>query len=74
MACPQIEEQTERHQPHLILREVQLYDAVIQQPGKQFFVRYPARLFFPPLSSLSTLRCLPRTIASMIASLYSERS
>ncbi len=74
VAGPQIEQQPERRQPHLVLCEVQLNDAVVKEPGKQLFVCYPARLFFPPPSSLSTLRCVPRVMASMMASLYSARS
>ncbi len=73
VAGPQIEQQPEGRQPHLILREAQLYDPIIKEPGKQLIVRYPATVFFPS-SSLSTLRLVPRTMASMIASLYSARS
>ena len=73
MAGPQIEQQPERRQPHLILREAQLYDAVVKEPGEQLIVCYPAAVFFPS-SSLSTFRLVPRTMASMIASLYSARS
>lgn len=73
MAGPQIEQQPERRQPHLVLREAQLNDAVIKEPGKQLIVCYPATVFFPS-SSLSTLRLVPRIMAFMIASLYSARS
>lgn len=73
VAGPQIKQQPERRQPHLVLGEAQLYDAVIKEPGKQLIVRYPACVFFSS-SSLSTFRLVPRIMASMIASLYSARS
>ena len=38
----EIEQQTEGRRPYLILCEMQLGDAVIKEPGKQLFVRYPA--------------------------------
>ena len=48
-------------------------DAVIQEPGEQFRVVYPAVAFFESFS-LSTLRCVPLNSASVIADLYSVRS
>ena len=46
----------------------QMGHAVIQKPGKQFFIAYPATVFFPS-GSLSTFRLVPRYIASIMASL-----
>ena len=40
-------------------------DAVIQEPGEQFRVVYPAVAFFESFS-LSTLRCVPLNSASVI--------
>ena len=68
MAFPEIHKQTKRHEPHFILRETQMGHAVIQKPGKQLLVTYPAAVFFPS-GSLSTFRLVPRYIASMMASL-----
>ena len=73
VASPKVEKKTERRQPHLVLGEAQLNDAVVKEPGEQLIVCYPAAVFFPS-SSLSTFRLVPRTMASMIASLYSARS
>lgn len=42
VALHEIEQQTEGRRPDLILRKKQLGDAVIKEPGKQLFVRYPA--------------------------------
>ena len=42
VAFNEIEQQTEGRRPDLILRKMQLGDAVIKEPGKQLFVRYPA--------------------------------
>ena len=42
VAFNKIEQQTEGSRPDLILREMQLGDAVVKEPGKQLFVRYPA--------------------------------
>ena len=42
VAFNEIEQQTEGRRPDLILRKMKLGDAVIKQPGKQLFVRYPA--------------------------------
>ena len=68
MAFPEVHKQAERHEPHLILRETQMGHAVIQKPGKQFFIAYPAAVFFPS-GSLSIFRFVPRYMASMMASL-----
>src|SRR5699024_2849442 len=68
MAFPEVHKQAKRHEPHFILRETQMGHAVIQKPGKQFFIAYPAAVFFPS-GSLSTFRLVPRYIASMMASL-----
>lgn len=74
MALPQIEQLPERHKPHLFRPQVQLCRAVIEQPGKQFSVVYPAVTAFFEVSSLSTFRFVPFSIASVIASLYSASS
>lgn len=62
MDLPLVEQVPERHQPDLLLRPVELCNAVIDQPGKQFLfvppapgIVYPAIEFFEvALSSLST--------------------
>mgnify|MGYP004576433135 CR=1 FL=1 len=74
MALPQIEEKSKRHKPHLFRPEVQLRRSVIEQPGKQFSVVYPAVTAFFELSSLCTFRFVPFIMASVIASLYSASS
>ena len=38
VALPQIQQQTKRHQPHLILAEMKMGKAVIEKPGKQLRV------------------------------------
>lgn len=58
VAFPQVEEQTKRHRPKLLLRQVKLGDAVIEKPGKQFLVCYPTCAFFGS-ASLSILRFVP---------------
>ena len=60
MALPQIQQQTKRHQPHLILAEMKVGKAVIEKPGKQLRIgdRYPTGAFFESFS-LSTLRLVP---------------
>ena len=58
MAFPQVKQKTERHQPHLVLREVQLSQTVIEKPGKQFFTAYSASAFFAS-GSLSMFRRVP---------------
>src|SRR5699024_11785354 len=68
VAFPQIHEQAKRYEPHLLHVQGEVGHAVIQKPGKQFFIAYPAAVFFPS-GSLSTFRLVPRYIASMMASL-----
>ena len=60
MAFPQIQQQTKRHQPHLILAEMKVGKAVIKKPGKQFRIGdcYPTCAFFVSFS-LSTFRLVP---------------
>lgn len=60
VALPQIQQQTERHQPHLILAEMKVGKAVIEKPGKQLRIgdRYPTGAFFESFS-LSTFRLVP---------------
>ena len=60
MALPQIQQQTKRHQPHLILAEMKVGKAVIKKPGKQLRIgdRYPTFAFFESFS-LSTFRLVP---------------
>ncbi len=74
MALPQIQQKPKRHQPHLFRIEVQLHRAVIEQPGEQFCVIHSAVTAFFEVSSLSTFRFVPFSIASVIASLYSASS
>ena len=74
MALPQIQQIPERHQPHLFRTEVQLRRAVIEQPSEQFCVIHSAVTAFFEISSLSMLRFVPFSIASVIASLYSASS
>ncbi|MBQ4370067.1 MAG: hypothetical protein II784_03600 [Oscillospiraceae bacterium] len=64
MALPQIEQQSERHRPDLILGKMKLGEAVIKEPGKQLFVRYPTTAFFES-PSLSTFLFVPLYIASV---------
>ena len=73
MTFNKVKQQTKWHQPHLALRQIEMGDAVIQEPGEQFRVVYPAVAFFESFS-LSTLRCVPLNSASVIADLYSVRS
>ena len=60
VAFPQIQQQTKRHQPHLILRQMKVGKTVIEKPGKQFRIgdRYPTCAFFASFS-LSTFRLVP---------------
>lgn len=60
VALPQIQQQTKRHQPHLILRQMEVSKAVIKKPGKQLRIgdRYPTCAFFESFS-LSTFRLVP---------------
>ncbi len=60
MAFPQIQQQTKRHQPHLILRQMKVGKAVIEKPGKQLRIGdcYPTGTFFASFS-LSTFRLVP---------------
>lgn len=74
MALPQIEQLPKRHKPQLFRPEVQLCRTVIEQPSKQFSVVYPAVTAFFELSSLTTFRFVPFSIASVIASLHSASS
>lgn len=74
MALPQIHQKPERHKPHLFRSKVQLRRSVIEQPGEQFCVIHSAVTAFFEVSSLSMLRFVPFSIASVIASLYSASS
>ena len=74
MTLPQIQQKTKRHKPHLFRSEVQLRRAVIEQPSEQFIIVYSAVTAFFEVSSLSTFRFVPLSIASVIASLYSASS
>ena len=60
MAFPQIQQQTKRHQPHFILRQMKVGKAVIEKPGEQLCVGdcYPTCTFFG-FFSLSTFRLVP---------------
>ena len=60
MALPQIQQQTKRHQPHLILRQMKMGKAVIEKPSKQLRIGncYPTCAFFESFS-LSTFRLVP---------------
>lgn len=60
VTLPQIQQQTKRHQPHLILAEMQVSKAVIKKPGKQLRIGdcYPTCAFFASFS-LSTFRLVP---------------
>lgn len=60
MAFPQIQQQTKRNQPHLILAEMKVGKAIIEKPGKQLRIgdRYPTCAFFASFS-LSTFRLVP---------------
>ena len=68
MALPQIHKQAEWEEHGFIQGKMKLRRPVIQKPGKQFRIAYPAAVFFPS-GSLSTFRFVPRYIASMMASL-----
>lgn len=48
VALPQIQQQTKRHQPHLILRQMKVGKAVIEESGEQLRIgdRYPTCTFF----------------------------
>lgn len=74
VAFPKIQKQANGRQPHLILRQMKVGEAVIQKPGKQFFIAYPTTLFFPVASSLWIFRLVPLYMASIMASLYPARS
>lgn len=74
MTLPQIQQKPKRHKPHLFRSEVQLRRAVIEQPSEQFIIVYSAVTAFFEVSSLSTFRFVPLSIASVIASLYSASS
>lgn len=68
VALPQIQQQTKRHQPHFILRQMKVGKAVIEESGEQLRVgdRYPTCAFFG-FFSLSTFRLVPLQSASMMA-------
>ena len=68
VAFPQVHEQAKRQEPHLVHTKGEMGHAVIQKPGKQFSIAYPAAVFFPS-GSLSIFRFVPRYMASMMASL-----
>jgi hypothetical protein len=34
MTFNKVKQQTERHQPHLVLRQIEVCDAVVQKPGE----------------------------------------
>lgn len=61
------------HEPHLILRKVQMCKSVIKKSGKQLIVCYPTFVFFES-NSLSIFLFVPLCIESIIAFLYSARS
>ena len=73
MTFPQIQQQPERHEPYFFLRQTQMRETVIKQPGEKLLIAYPAVMFFT-VSSLSIFRFVPRRSASVIADLYSARS
>ena len=60
VAFPQIQQKSKRHQPHLILRQMEVGKTVIKKPGKQLRIgdRYPTCAFFESFS-LSTSRLVP---------------
>ncbi len=68
VAFPQVEQQTEGHQPEFLRGQMQHRHAEIQKPGEQLVVCYPACVFFPS-SSLCTSRFVPRYMASVMAAL-----
>lgn len=69
MALPQIQQQTKRHQPHLILTEMKVGKAVIEKLGKQLRIgdRYPTCAFFESFS-LSTFRLVALVVRSSVYS------
>lgn len=68
VAFPQVEKQSERHQPDFIDGEMQLRQPEIEQSGKQFLIIYPTAPFFPELSSsLWMFRLVPLYSASVMA-------
>ena len=73
MTLPQIKQKSERHQPHLILRKIQMCKSVIKKSGEQLIVRYPTFVFFKS-DSLSMFRFVPFCIETIIVFLYSARS
>ena len=73
MTFPQIQQQAERRQPHLVDFHSEMSDAVINKSGKQLLICYPTTAFFESFS-LSTFRFAPLNIASMMALLYSASS
>ena len=68
MASPEIKKQTAGHKPENIRVHAHLNRAVIEEPGKQLVVVYPAFLFFDVgASSLSISRFVPLNMASVMA-------
>ena len=73
MTFPQVKQKSKWHEPHLILRKVQMCKSVIKKSGKQLIVCYPTFVFFES-NSLSIFLFVPLCIESIIAFLYSARS
>ena len=73
MTFPQVKQEPKGHQPHLILRKIQMCKSVIKKSGKQLIVCYPTFVFFES-DSLSIFLFVPFCIESIIALLYSARS
>lgn len=70
VASPKVKKQSDGHEPEILRAHTQLNRAVIQKPGKQLLVVYPATPFFDVgSSSLSTVRFVPLNIASVMAAL-----
>ncbi len=58
VAFPQVKQQAERREPHLVHRHSEKRHAVIQKSGKQLLICYPTSAFFGSCS-LSTFRFVP---------------
>ena len=69
MAFPIIHKLANGHEPRFLLGTVQVNRSVINKPGKQFIITYPAYVFFEPSSPLSIFRLVPRNMASVMAAL-----
>ena len=67
VAFAQVEYHSERHEPKLLLRQMQMRQCIIKQPGKQLAAVYPVTVFFES-SSLWMSRAVPFCMASKIAS------